>query len=224
MSAAAIPRMSADDFILWAKRQPGRPRYELVDGEVLARTPERAIHAETEFRAIQALDGAIRALVLPCQAYVDGLSVRVSDCTVYEPDALVQCGDRLDSDTVVITDPVIAVEVTSPSIASIDADAKLDEYFRLPSESENLSVILADDTICSVVIAFTNTSYGVPATEFRLIFTLSVRHSLIVKPKTRTVIHHVRDAEGAIRTHIRTEGALTLDPPGITVTLDALLP
>lgn len=43
----------------------------------------------------------------------------------------------------------------------------------------------------------------------------SIRHYLIVRAETATVIHHARDKAGAIATRIVSDGALILDPPGI---------
>ena len=43
----------------------------------------------------------------------------------------------------------------------------------------------------------------------------SVRHYLIVKTENRAVIHHERDAAGAITTRIIRDGPIRLDPPGI---------
>ena len=112
------------------------------------------------------------------------MSVEVDEHTIYEPDALVRCGEPLPGDTVKLSDPVIVVEVLSPSTRARDAAAKLEDYFRLPS----------------------------------------VRHYLIVKTESRSVIHHGRDEAGEIRTRILRGGSLELDPPGITVTVEVLLP
>jgi Uma2 family endonuclease len=46
----------------------------------------------------------------------------------------------------------------------------------------------------------------------------SLRHYLIVKTENRTVVHHAREATGAITTRIIRDGTLTLDPPRITLT------
>ena len=43
----------------------------------------------------------------------------------------------------------------------------------------------------------------------------ALRHYLIVDLKRRTIIHHERDAAGAITTRIVRDGAVRLDPPGI---------
>jgi Uma2 family endonuclease len=61
------------------------------------------------------------------------MAVEIDDRTVYEPDALVRCGGPLDDDAIKITDPLIVVEVLSPSSQARDAGAKLADYVRLPS-------------------------------------------------------------------------------------------
>jgi Uma2 family endonuclease len=48
----------------------------------------------------------------------------------------------------------------------------------------------------------------------------SVRHYLIAKADTRSVIHHARDEAGTIATTILGGGRLRLDPPGIDLDLD----
>lgn len=79
MGASAAPdgRMATDEFLAWAKGRPGR--YELIDGQVIAMSPERVRHAETKFAAHLALRGAIRAKGLPCYGLPDGLTVPVAE-------------------------------------------------------------------------------------------------------------------------------------------------
>lgn len=109
--------MTADAFIVWAMQQPEGLRYELVAGEVVAMAPERAGHARTKARIYEAMAQAIPAAELPCEAFPDGMAVRVDADTVFEPDALARCGPRLDDDAVEVADPLIVVEVVSPSSA-----------------------------------------------------------------------------------------------------------
>ena len=148
MTALARRRMTADEFIVWAMEQPEGERYELVAGEVVTMAPERLSHAETKLLVALRLREALLAGSLPCQALGNGMAVRVDDGTVYEPDALVRCGPPLPGDTVELHDPVVVVEVVSPSSARRDAGAKLDDYFRLPAvrhylilKTENRTVI-----------------------------------------------------------------------------------
>jgi Uma2 family endonuclease len=131
MTALIKARMNVDEYLAWAEGQPGR--YELVDGVVYAMTPERAVHAETKLAIHMALAAGIRARRLPCYVMPDGMTVRIDEVTAYEPDALVYCGPKLAPSALEVTNPIVVVEVLSPSSQHIDASLKLAGYFRLPS-------------------------------------------------------------------------------------------
>jgi Uma2 family endonuclease len=132
---------TADAFIAWALEQP-TGRFELRNGVVVAMAPERVAHARAKLRAVNALAAAIAAAGLGCEALPDGMAVRVNDRTVYEPDALVRCGPPLPGAAVELDDPVVVVEVVSPSSRGIDRGAKLAGYFALPSVRHYLIVDL----------------------------------------------------------------------------------
>jgi Uma2 family endonuclease len=138
MTALPQIRMSVDEFLAWAEEQPGR--YELKSGIVYAMSPEGAGHAEVKFAVQTALAAGIRARSLPCHMLLDGMTIRVDEATAYEPDALVYCGTKLPSKSVEVPNPVIVVEVLSPSTRRIDASAKLADYFKLPSVAHYLVV------------------------------------------------------------------------------------
>ena len=138
---------TADEFIAWALEQPAG-RFELDNGTVVAMAPERASHATAKGNAFIALRNAIGARGLACQAFPDGMSVRINDRTIYEPDALVRCGPQLPGDAIEANDPVILVEVVSPPSRGVDRGAKLASYFLLPSLRHYLIV----DTEKRVVI------------------------------------------------------------------------
>jgi Uma2 family endonuclease len=140
--------MTADEFIEWAMAQPEGRRYELVAGEVVAMAPERSSHALTKFAVTRRLAEAVEVTGLPCTVYPDGMAVQVDEQTIYEPDALLRCGTPLPSDAVKVTDPVIVVEVLSPSTRARDAGAKLADYFRLPTVRHYL-ILRTED--CSII-------------------------------------------------------------------------
>ena len=123
--------MNVDEFLAWAEAQPGR--YELFRGSVYAMTPERAVHAEVKLAVQTALADAIRGRQIPCRVLPDGMTVRIDESTAHEPDALVYCGPRLAPSAIEVPNPVIVVEVLSPSTRHIDAQIKLAGYFRLSS-------------------------------------------------------------------------------------------
>ena len=123
--------MTVDEFLTWAETQEGR--YELSGGEVFSMAAERSAHAELKFAVQSALQAGIKKAGLPCYMLPDGMTVRISDDTAYEPDALVYCGPKLPGSALEVPNPVIVVEVLSPSTRRIDATKKLPGYFSLPS-------------------------------------------------------------------------------------------
>jgi Uma2 family endonuclease len=177
MTALAQPRMTVDEYLAWAEGQPGR--YELVDGVVYAMSPEGAGHSKMKFAVQTALAAAIRARRLPCHMLPDGMTVRIDRATAYEPDALVYCGEELAATTVLVPNPVIVVEVLSPSTRHIDLSVKLTGYFKIAS----------------------------------------VAHYLIVDPLKPSIVHHARGNNDTILTRIVTAGPITLDPPGLEVSV-----
>jgi Uma2 family endonuclease len=131
MTALPKMRMTVEEYLAWAEKQPGR--YELLNGIVHAMAPERAIHAKIKLALHMALAAAIRARNLPCHVLPDGMTVRIDDSTTYEPDGLVYCGPELPPSAIEVPNPVIVAEVISPSSEHIDTSIKLADYFRVPS-------------------------------------------------------------------------------------------
>jgi Uma2 family endonuclease len=129
--STALKLMTVDEFLPWAEGKEGR--WELHDGVPVMMSPERLAHVRTKARAARALDDALRLAGLPCEAIADGLTVKVDSGATYEPDASVVCGPRRSDETIVVTDPIIVVEVLSPSTAAVDHGRKLSGYFSLPS-------------------------------------------------------------------------------------------
>ena len=135
-----LPRaLSREDYRSWAEAQP-RGRYELVAGEVVAMAPERAVHLRLKLAVVLALRQAIITAGVPCEALPDGATVEIGHDTDYEPDCTVNCGTPMEDDAVAAPNPVIVVEVLSPSTRSVDTGAKLADYFRVPSIQHYLIV------------------------------------------------------------------------------------
>jgi len=132
--------MTVDEFLGWVESQPERPRLELINGRPVAMAPERARHNIVKGRAFSTLDTAVRNSGLSCSVFTDGMTVVIDDQTAYEPDALVYCGEALAGDAVVVPEPVIIVEVLSPSTGNVDSGAKFHGYFSLASVRHYLVV------------------------------------------------------------------------------------
>ena len=138
VNVALQTRMTVDEYLAWAHAQPGR--YELYDGRVYAMSPDGIGHAKVKFAVQTALAAGIRARGLPCHMMPDGMTVRIDKATAFEPDALVYCGQEVALSALEIPDPVILVEVLSPSTRRVDVSKKLSLYFRLPSVAHYLIV------------------------------------------------------------------------------------
>ncbi len=131
-------RLTRLEYVAWAETQPRR--YERIAGEPVAMPRQPAEHVRIKSRVWAALDRAIQRDGLDCEALGDGVTIEVDDDTDYEPDAVVNCGPRLPPDATAASNPVIVVEVLSPSTPSIDSNDKLADYFRAPSIQHYLIV------------------------------------------------------------------------------------
>jgi Uma2 family endonuclease len=138
MPALRKQLMSVDEFMAWAAQQPDR--WELVDGLPVAMSPERVVHGDVKYRVARALDSAIARAKVPCRFVLDSAAVRVDVRTLFQPDALVYCGEQVSPDALEIPHPIIVVEVLSPGNAATDLRDKLQGYFRVPSVQHYLVV------------------------------------------------------------------------------------
>ena len=131
-------RYTREEYRRWCEMQP-RGRFERVDGEIVAMSPERIGHVRIKGAVYLALRRAVAAAGLPCEAFPDGVTVETGDSD-YEPDALVNCGEPMGDDAIAAPNPLIVVEVLSPGTSSTDTGAKLAAYFQVPSITHYLIV------------------------------------------------------------------------------------
>lgn len=140
MNIALRRPMTVEEYLASSERQAERQRTELINGQVVAMAPERAAHNRIKIAVIMALDRAVKAAGLSCEAFTDGMTVQIDEHTAYEPDALVNCGERMSGRGMIAPNPVIVVEVLSPTTAHSDTSAKLIGYFKLPSVAHYLVI------------------------------------------------------------------------------------
>jgi Uma2 family endonuclease len=131
MATAPKLKMTTDEYLRWAEGREGR--WELHDSTPVAMAPERNRHALTKFEIQVALRDAITKSKAPCRVYPDGATVRIDRSNAFEPDALVVCGPMPPMDDLEVPNPIIVVEVISPSTVGRDPGPKLSGYFSLPS-------------------------------------------------------------------------------------------
>ncbi len=141
MGAAAIRRMTADEFLEWSLDQ--EEKYELVDGEVVPMGDWEEIDGRTVFMAgaknghdvivtnlIAELRNRLRGR--PCRPYSGDTAARMVAGNIRRPDVTVDCRppelEGLESH-----EPTVFFEVLSRSTRSSDLIRKSDEYRRLPT-------------------------------------------------------------------------------------------
>jgi Uma2 family endonuclease len=139
--SVALPaqKMTVTEFLAWWESVSGDDRFELVDGQVVAMGRDRASHNRAKMRAVTCLAAAIRDAGIDCEAFIDGIGVSAGQFTHRLPDAVVHCG-RIDPDTLILDNPVIAVEIVSPASEERDVHAKLHDYFAISSMEHYLIV------------------------------------------------------------------------------------
>lgn len=120
----------------------GDARYEYWDGEIVCMSGGSKEHAQicsnVHFRLRQKLEGG------RCRAYTSELPVKTPTLPPYRyPDVTVACGDLRFEDMRSIDaliNPVLIVEVLSPTTALRDCEDKFRAYQALPSFSEYLLI------------------------------------------------------------------------------------
>ena len=139
MNELAPKPLTVEEFIAWAQDQESG-RYELEDGRIIKMSPERVGHIKVKYRVIKALEAAIMAARVDVFPLTDGATVRIGPRTAYEPDAMVYAGPELPDSANEITNPIIVVEVLSPSSGTRDGTQKLANYFKVATIQNYLIV------------------------------------------------------------------------------------
>jgi Uma2 family endonuclease len=147
MNAALRRAMTVDEYLAWGDSQSERQRTELINGQVVVLPPERVVHSRVKGSVHLALLQAVKAAGLPCEALPNGPTVRIDEHTAYEPDALVYCGEPPATNSMLVANPIIVVEVLSPTTAHSDTSAKLIGYFKVPSVIHYLIIDPDDRTV-----------------------------------------------------------------------------
>jgi len=139
MNIALPKRLTVDQFLAWAVRQT-EGKYELVDGVVTMQQAQRWGHSKVKAAVYLALQRAVAAAGVACYVASDGPTVRIGKHEAFVPDALVAPLPEPAFDSLEITNPIIVVEVLSPSTVRMDTTTKLDGYFKIASVMHYLIV------------------------------------------------------------------------------------
>lgn len=114
--------MSVEGYLAFEARSA--TKHEYVAGEVYAISGVTRRHARLVTNLVVRLAALARGG--PCQVLTD-VKFRPRADRFYYPDVMVACTPGRDDD-VVVRDPCLVVEVTSPATARVDLGEKLDAY------------------------------------------------------------------------------------------------
>ena len=131
MAETAEKPMTVAEFLTWDDATDTRS--ELVDGRPVAMALVTAGHSIIAVNLGHALRSRLKA---PCYAGSEaGVARPDRDDTFYEADLVVSC-TPVAPRTAVIPDPVVVIEVLSPSTVEHDRGRKAYDYRRIPSVQE----------------------------------------------------------------------------------------
>ena len=137
MSEAAFKRMTVAEFLRW--EDGSDTRYELLAGFPVAMAPPAPAHGLLAAQLCIRIGVALQSR-RPCMVQVEaGIARPDRDDTCYIADLAVTCKPPRRSDQL-IADPVLIVEVLSPSTGLYDRQTKVADYRRIPSVQEILLI------------------------------------------------------------------------------------
>lgn len=125
-----VRRMSVEEFLDFAENS--EDRYEYIDGELYQMTGGKLDH----FRIIANVTGRFASLFADRDYLVlgSGMLVKAGDARLVAPDVSVVRGEpETESETRVLLNPILVVEVTSPSSIEHDRISKREYYSNVAS-------------------------------------------------------------------------------------------
>lgn len=127
----AYRKITADEFL--AMDFGTDRRFELEDGVIVMMAGGTEPHAWVQGNIFAWLRQHLRGS--GCRPYGPDMALRVSDTEVRYPDVSIYCGPPRDAlaEAKALSEPIVVIEVLSPSTATLDQGTKLEEYKRVPS-------------------------------------------------------------------------------------------
>ena len=125
------PKISVEDYLKGEKNSP--IRHEYVYGEVYAMAGTSDNHNRIVRNLINSLSAHLQNS--PCEPFFGDIKVQVTPEVYYYPDLLVSCEENPES-PYFRNEPILIIEVTSPSTENTDRREKRLFYQQMPSVQE----------------------------------------------------------------------------------------
>jgi len=127
-------RLSLEEYLAMEEASP--IKHEFVAGEVHAMSGVALRHNLITLNLVRRLHGPGRAR--RCSVLATDVKVHVMD-RIYYPDVMVACG-KAAAVELIVDEPSLIAEVTSPSTRAVDRREKLDAYLRISSLRQYLII------------------------------------------------------------------------------------
>ena len=137
MLAERVRAMTIEEFLDFA--ESSEERYEYIDGEPIKMTGGKLNH----FRITNGVQSLLNVMLANTdfEVFAGGMLIRVGEARLVAPDLSVVCGEpETESDTRILLNPILVVEVTSPSSIDNDRVSKRQYYEDVPSIRDYLIV------------------------------------------------------------------------------------
>lgn len=143
MQTAEKPVFSEAEYLAFEETSPFR--HEYVGGEAYAMSGGTQRHNRISGNTYISLSQALKSK--PCQVFMNDVKLHVArDRAYYYPDVMVTCAEQVSAanESQVVNDPVLVIEVLSPSTEGTDRREKLHAYRHLTSLQEY--ALISQDT------------------------------------------------------------------------------
>jgi Uma2 family endonuclease len=136
--------LTPEEYLTWERKQPFKNEYH--NGQIIAMSGASRSHNRITVDITIQLGNQL--MDSDCEVFANDMRVRTSPTVSYfYPDVIVVCGEpRFEDDTFdTLLNPILAVEVLSPSTAAFDRGEKFEHYKQLASLQEYL--LISQDSV-----------------------------------------------------------------------------
>ena len=136
--------LTPEEYLTWERKQPFKNEYH--NGQIIAMSGASRSHNRITLDTATQLNNQL--MDGECEVFSGDMRVRTSPTVSYfYPDVIVVCGEpRFEDDTFdTLLNPILVIEVLSPSTAAFDRGEKFEHYKQLASLQEYL--LISQDSV-----------------------------------------------------------------------------
>ncbi len=135
----AQTHLTPEEYLTWERKQPFKNEYH--NGQIIAMSGASRSHNRITVDITIQLGNQL--MDSECEVFANEMRVRTSpEISYFYPDVIVVCGEpRFEDDTFdTLLNPIVVVEVLSPSTAAYDRGEKFEYYKQLASLQEYILI------------------------------------------------------------------------------------